>query len=63
MTTAQYLKTLKQLGLSPYSLETREVLGLKKTQLARLASGVTKPTQTLKLLLEMYLRHGLPSDA
>jgi hypothetical protein len=59
MTTAQYLKALRQLGLSPHAESTREALGLQKRQLARLAAGVTKPTQTLKLLLEMYLKFGM----
>jgi hypothetical protein len=59
MTTAQYLKALRQLGLSPYGEETRAALGLQKRQIARLATGGAKPTQTLKLLLEMYLKFGM----
>src|SRR5689334_19744632 len=38
MTTAQYLAALKRLNLSPHGIKTREALGLKARELARLAS-------------------------
>lgn len=54
MTTQQYLNALKQLGLSPHGIKTREALGLSARQLARLASGAPV-TETLALLLKCYL--------
>lgn len=51
MTTEQYLRTLKKLGLTPHGKATREVLGLSARQLARLANGKLKPTPMLARLL------------
>lgn len=59
VTTAQYLEALRELGLSPYGAETRAALGLARSQIARLATGETRPTRMLELLLKMYLRHGV----
>ena len=61
MTKKQYLDSLKKLGLTPYSKATMAALGLKMRQLTRYASGTSKPTQTIELLLAMYLKHGLPN--
>lgn len=60
MTHAEYLKTLKKLGLSSHSNATCDALGLKQAQVARLAAGKAKVNRTLELLLKMYLRFGVP---
>jgi plasmid maintenance system antidote protein VapI len=59
MTTAQYLAALRKLGLPPYGKATCEALGLRPRQIARMASGESDVTETVALLLRMYLRHGL----
>ena len=59
MTTAQYLEALRKLGLSPYGKATQEALGMSPRAIARMAAGGTV-TKTVELLVQMYLRHGLP---
>ena len=61
MTNDEYLRVLKKLDLAPHSLATAEALGVKLSQLARLASGRCAITPTLERLLKMYLRFGVPS--
>jgi hypothetical protein len=60
MTQKEYLRALKRLSLSPASKRTAQVLGVGLRQLARYSAGDAQIPQTLELLLEMYLRHGLP---
>lgn len=56
MTTTQYLAALKQLGLSPHGIKTREALGdYSARQLARFAAGGPIP-KTLELLLGCLIR-------
>lgn len=56
MTTAQYLEALKQLGLSPHGIKTREALGLSARQLARLAAGYPVNSTLEKLLTSLCSR-------
>lgn len=51
MTTAQYLKALKKLGLTPMGQETEQTLGLEMTQLWRIAHGKCPVSPTLARLL------------
>ena len=57
MNTAQYLASLKKLGLTPYSKEAGAKLGIGASQLARYASGEHKPTKTIELLLLELLKN------
>lgn len=61
MTTKQYLAALKKLGLGTHSNITRTRLGVSQRQLAYMASGEAPIPEPVGLLLEMYLRHGLPN--
>jgi hypothetical protein len=61
MTTKQYLAALKRLGLTPASKRTAAALGLTVRQCQRLAAG-GNVSDSVALLLAMYLRHGLPSE-
>lgn len=56
MTTEQYLDALKQLGLLPHGIKTREALGLSARQLARLAAGYP-----VNSTLERLINHLLSS--
>lgn len=61
MTKTQYLKTLKELDLTPAGAQTAAVLGLSLRQCQRIAAGTSGVPETLALLLAMYLKHGLPA--
>lgn len=63
MTHSQYLAALAKLGLPPYGQATCKALGLKPRQIARLAKGDAEVTDTLALLLRMYLKHGCHINA
>lgn len=58
MTTADYLRALKKLGLTRAGKKTAAALGVSLSQCQRYAAGGKIP-QTIALLLQMYLRHGL----
>jgi hypothetical protein len=56
MSTDDYLFALQSLGLAPFGLATRSVLGLQARQLARLAAGSTAPSAMLIRLLEALIK-------
>jgi hypothetical protein len=58
MTNATYLQTLDRLHLAPCSMATAAALGVSVRQCQRYAMGHPIPPM-LRLLLAMYLRHGL----
>jgi hypothetical protein len=58
MNTNEYLAALSKLGLPPYGKATCSLLGMSPRAIARMATGGTV-TQTVALLLRMYLRFGL----
>lgn len=60
MNTAQYLKALRALDLTPSGKATAEALGLSVRQCQRLAAGETEIPVTVAKLLRMYQAHGLP---
>lgn len=62
MTTRQYLRALKKLGLGTHSNATRLRLGVSQRQLAYMANGSVPIPAPVALLLAMYVRHGLPDD-
>ena len=62
MTKAQYLKALKKLGLTIASKETAKRLGLSVRQCQRIAHGEADVPAYVSLLLEMYLKQGLPRE-
>jgi hypothetical protein len=57
MTTAEYLAALQKLGLPPYGKATCAALGMSPRAIARMAAG-ENVTETVALLLRMYLRYG-----
>lgn len=59
MTTDQYLRALARLKLTPAARATAAALGLSLRQCQRLAAG-DPVSQTVALLLAMYLRYGIP---
>jgi hypothetical protein len=61
MTKTQYCKALAELNLTPYS--AARVLGISLRQSHRYASGEQPVKATVALLLQAYLRHGLPVEA
>jgi len=60
MTTEQYLRALKRLGLSPAGKRTAELLGLSIRQLIRIANHQAPVPKFVQILLKMYQRHGIP---
>lgn len=60
MTRTQYLRALARLGLGPASKRTARLLGLSVRQIQRFADGEQDVPEAIALLLDMYLRHGLP---
>lgn len=62
MTTEQYLRALKRLGLTPASKDTARALALSVRQCQRIASGESAVPKHVDLLLRMYLKHGLQID-
>lgn len=61
MTRNQYVAALNKLGLGRASKKTAEVLGLSVRQIQRFIGDDPQPIpDTIALLLEMYLKHGLP---
>lgn len=58
MTKAAYRKALEELNLTPYSAAA--VLGISLRQSHRYASGEQPIKETVALLLQAYLTHGLP---
>lgn len=60
MNRKAYLAALEKLGLTPASMSTAEALGVTLRQCQRYAAG--EPIrQTVVLLLQQYLEHGLPA--
>ena len=62
MTRNQYLAALKKLGLGRASKRTAELLGVSVRHIQRMSLGEQDVTDTIALLLEMYLKHGLPEE-
>lgn len=60
MTTEQYLRALKKLGLTPSGKATAEALGVSVRQCQKYAAGEVLVPPTVAKLLAMYLEHGLP---
>lgn len=56
----KYLAALEQLGLGSSGQATAAALGLKIRQVQRIAAGDREVPETVSLLLDMYLKHGLP---
>ncbi len=62
MTSAQFLAAIRKLGFpSPYA--AADSIGVSPSQAWRYGEGVSPVPNTVRLLLEAYLRHGLPEDA
>ncbi len=59
MTAKQFQATLKRLGFRSL-YQAGPYLGVSQPHMSRLASGQAKVQPTLRLLLEAYLRHGVP---
>jgi hypothetical protein len=62
MTTAQYLASIKRLGLTPAGKATAAALGLSLRQCQRIASGVSAVPGPLAKLLRVALRLKLTAD-
>ena len=60
MTATQYVKSLKKLGLTPYS--AGPFIGVARRTSMRYASGSQAIPETVAKLIECYLSHGLPTD-
>jgi hypothetical protein len=58
MTKAEYMKALAKLKLTPYG--AAKLLGISLRQSHRYAAGDQPVKETVAILLDMYLRHGLP---
>lgn len=63
MTTEQYLRALKKLGLSVAGKPTSEALGVSVRQCQKYAAGDVAIPETVAKLLRMYLDHGLPEQS
>jgi hypothetical protein len=61
ITTKKYLAKLEQLGLTPSGQATVAALGLKLRQCQRISAGDREVPETVALLLDMYLKHGVPA--
>jgi hypothetical protein len=58
MTPTQFIAAIHRLGFpSPYA--AAGAIGVSISQAHRYANGSTPIPETVRLLLEMYLRHGL----
>ena len=55
-----YLQALEALDLKPHSRITASLLGSKLRTIQRYADGTREVPEPVMLLIEMYLRHGLP---
>lgn len=62
MTTAQYLKAIARLGLSPSGKRTAALLGVSVRQIQRYATGAQPIAKYVALLIAMYLKHGIPQE-
>jgi hypothetical protein len=62
MTTEQYLRALKRLGLTTASKATAAILGLSIRQLIRISNGDSPVPEPVAKLLAMLQRHGIPKD-
>jgi len=60
MTKDEYIDALSELGLEPTDKLTAAALGVSIRQCQRIAIGERGITGTIALLLQMYLKHGLP---
>lgn len=61
MTGPEFRATLEKLGFaSPYA--AAQALGVSRQQAYKLASGESNVTETMRLLLAMYRRFGVPND-
>ena len=58
MTSEEFARALKKLGLSVYA--ARVPLGVSLRQAQRYSSGESAIPPTVARLLRMYLRHGIP---
>jgi hypothetical protein len=56
MTTKQYLSALRTLGLSPYSKQTCEVLGIGSSTASNYAAGKALP-KPIQLLIEALIEN------
>lgn len=61
MTTADYLKALKRLNLTPSGQATAQAFGLTVRQCQRIAAGAADVSGPLAKLIGMYLKHGIPA--
>ena len=61
MTTEQYLRALKRLGLTPAGKATAAALGLSLRQCQRIAAGADVP-QTVALLLRALIQLRAPAS-
>jgi plasmid maintenance system antidote protein VapI len=59
MTSEQFSKALKKLGLTVAAQRTAEALGIGRRHVQRIASGDADVSPTLTLLVQMYLKHGI----
>lgn len=62
MTTAQYLRALKRVGLTPASNATAASLGLSRRQCQRIAAGESPVPETVAKLLNMFVIYGLSAN-
>jgi hypothetical protein len=61
MTADQFIAAIHRLGFpSPYAAGKSGKIGVSKSQAQKYASGETEVPEPIRLLLEAYLRHGLP---
>ena len=62
MTHHQFVRALNALELGHASQRTAALLGVKVRQLNKLKTGKQKVSETMRLLLNMYRKHGLPAE-
>lgn len=62
MSPRAYKAALNELDLTVAGKKTSKSLGLGVRQCMRMAHGKVKVPRPVELLLQMYLRHGLPAD-
>ena len=62
MTVKDFDRALDALGLTPSGALTALCVGLSLRQAQRLAAGERQLSDQTRLLLAMYLRHGIPPE-
>lgn len=60
MNRHEFKRALKELGLGTASKSTMRALGIKTSQIQRLAHGTQKASRQLHNLIFMYQTHGIP---